>query len=73
MHKYLEQQMGLSIQKDATQLQIRTPWTIRRRWLNRKDVSFKDGTLRPNMLFNQLVQSGSRWDEGNPGGTAEKI
>ena len=56
MHKYLEQQMKQSIQKDPTQLQIRTQETNRRRWLSRKDVSFKDGLLRPNTLFNQPVQ-----------------
>ena len=56
MHKYLEQQMGQAIQKDPTQLQIRTQGTNRRRWLSRKDVSFQDGALRPNTLFNQPVQ-----------------
>ncbi len=56
MHKYLEQQMKQSIQKDPTQLQIRTQETNRRRWMSRKDVSFKDGALRPNTLFNQPVQ-----------------
>jgi DNA polymerase I-like protein with 3'-5' exonuclease and polymerase domains len=30
--------------------------------LTRKDVSFKDGALRPNTLFNQLVQGFS--DDG---------
>ena len=57
MHKYLEQQMEQAIRKDPTQLQIRTQGTNRRRWLSRKDVSFKDGTLHPNTLFNQPVQS----------------
>ena len=56
MHKYLEQQMEQAIQKDPTQVQIRTQGTNRRRWLSRKDVSFKDGALRPNTLFNQPVQ-----------------
>ena len=56
MHKYLEQQMKQTIQKDPTQLQIRTHGTSRRRWLGKQEVSFKDGTLRPNMLFNQPVQ-----------------
>ena len=56
MHKYLEQLMEQSIRKDPTQLQIRTQETNRRRWLSRKDVSFKDGKLRPNTLFNQPVQ-----------------
>ena len=56
MHKYLEQQMKQAIQKDPTQLQIRTQETNRRRWLSRNDVSFKDGKLRPNTLFNQPVQ-----------------
>ena len=56
MHKYLEQQMKQAIQQNPTQLQIRTQETNRRRWLSRKDVSFKDGKLRPNTLFNQPVQ-----------------
>ena len=56
MHKYLEQQMEQAIQKKPTQLQIRTQETNRRRWLSRKDVSFKDCTLRPNTLFNQPLQ-----------------
>ena len=56
MHKYLEQQMWQAIQKDPLQLQIRTQGTNRRRWLSRKDVSFNDGKLRPNTLFNQPVQ-----------------
>ena len=56
MHKYLEQQMKQAIQQNPTQLQIRTQETNRRRWLSRKDVSFKGGKLRPNTLFNQPVQ-----------------
>ena len=56
MHKYLEQQMEQAIQKDPTQLQIRTPGSNRRRLLSKQDVSFKDGALRPNTLFNQPVQ-----------------
>ena len=44
------------IQKNPSQLEIRTPGSNRRRWLRRQDVSFKDGALRPNTLFNQLVQ-----------------
>ena len=48
--------MKQAIQKDPTQLQIRTQGTNSRRWLSQKDVSFKDGTLRPNTLFNQPVQ-----------------
>ena len=48
--------MKQAIQKDPTQLQIRTQETNRRRWLSRKDVSFKGGKLRPNTLFNQPVQ-----------------
>ena len=56
MRKYLKKQMRQSIQKDPTQLQIRTQETNRRRWLSRKDVSFKDGLLRLNTLFNQPVQ-----------------
>ncbi|MBT6726261.1 MAG: hypothetical protein HN867_16970 [Deltaproteobacteria bacterium] len=48
--------MVQAIQKDPTQLQIRTQETNRRRWLSRKDVSFKDGTLQPNTLFNQPLQ-----------------
>ena len=48
--------MWQAIQKDPLQLQIRTQGTNRRRWLSRKDVSFKDGALRPNTLFNQPVQ-----------------
>ena len=71
MHKYLEQQMKQAIQKDLTQLQIRTQGTNRRRWLSRKDVSFKDGKLRPNTLFNQPVQGLSQWDESSPDGSAE--
>ena len=56
MHKYLEQQMEQAIQKDPTRLQIRTPGSNRKRWLSKQDVSFKDGALRPNTLFNQPVQ-----------------
>ena len=56
MHKYLEQQMQQAIQKDPTQLQIRTPGSNRKRWLSKQDVSFNDGKLRPNTLFNQPVQ-----------------
>ena len=48
--------MEQAIQKDPTQLQIRTQETNRRRWLSRKEVSFNDGKLRPNTLFNQPVQ-----------------
>ena len=50
------QQMEQVIQKDPTQLQIRTQGTNRKRWLSKQDVSFKDGALRPNALFNQPVQ-----------------
>ena len=49
-------EMERAIQKDPLQLQIRTQGTNRRRWLSRKEVSFKDGKLRPNTLFNQPVQ-----------------
>ena len=48
--------MEQAIQKDPTQLQIRTQGTNRRRWLSKRDVSFNDGKLRPNTLFNQPVQ-----------------
>ena len=44
------------IQKNPSQLEIRTPGSNRRRWLSKQDVSFKDGALRPNTLFNQPVQ-----------------
>ena len=61
MRKYLKKQMRQSIQKDLTQLQIRTQETNHRQWLSRKDISLKDGTLRHSTLFNQPMQGSSAY------------
>ena len=73
MHKYLEQQMKQAIQKDPTQLQIRTQGTNRRRWLSRKGCQFQ--RWRPtsqHALQSTCAGIGSRWYEGSPSGPAEQ-